>query len=76
MLWYFMFILLLLLEGQWWVLCKGCACRPGPFSKDSSCDEIIPLHSFFMYINVVCRSQAEYSYFSVNFRLEIFLNYF
>ena len=34
------------------------------------------LYSFFMYINVVCRSQAENSYFSVDFRLEIFLNYF
>ena len=31
MLWYFMFILLLLLESQWWGLCKGCACRPRPF---------------------------------------------
>ena len=36
------------------------------------------LHSFFFfffYKNVVFYSEAEYSYFSVEFRLKIFLNY-
>ena len=34
------------------------------------------IHSFFYFNkNVVFLSQAEYSYFSVDFRLKIFLNY-
>ena len=38
---------------------------------------IIRLHSFFLwsYKNVVFPAQAEYSYFSVDFRLKIFLYY-
>ena len=33
------------------------------------------LHSFFFYKNVVFPGQAEYSYFSADFRLKIFLHY-
>jgi len=33
------------------------------------------VHSFFLYKNVVFPTQAEYSYFSADFRLKIFLYY-
>ena len=33
------------------------------------------LHFFFFYKNVVFPAQAEYSYFSADFRLKIFLYY-
>ena len=33
------------------------------------------IHSFFIYKNVVFPAQAEYSYFSADFRLKIFLYY-
>ena len=33
------------------------------------------VHSFFFYKNVVFAAQAEYSYFSADFRLKIFLYY-
>ena len=33
------------------------------------------VHSFFFYKNVVFSAQAEYSYFSADFRLKIFLYY-
>ena len=33
------------------------------------------VHSFFFYKNVVFPAQAEYSYFSADFRLKIFLYY-
>ena len=33
------------------------------------------LHSFFFFKNVVFPAQAEYSYFSADFRLKIFLYY-
>ena len=32
-------------------------------------------HSFFFYKNIVFPAQAEYSYFSADFRLKIFLYY-
>ena len=35
----------------------------------------ILIHSFFFYKNVVFPAQAEYSYFSADFRLKIFLYY-
>ena len=34
-----------------------------------------PLYTLFFYENVVFPAQAEYSYFSADFRLKIFLNY-
>ena len=33
------------------------------------------IHSFFFYKNVVFPAQAEFSYFSADFRLKIFLYY-
>ena len=33
------------------------------------------IHSFFFYKNVVFSAQAEYSYFSADFRLKIVLYY-
>ena len=35
----------------------------------------VNVHSFFLYKNVVFPAQAEYSYFSADFRLKIFLYY-
>ena len=35
----------------------------------------LPLTLFFIYKNVVFPAQAEYSYFSADFRLKIFLYY-
>ena len=35
----------------------------------------VEIHSFFFYKNVVFPAQAEYSYFSADFRLKIFLYY-
>ena len=34
-----------------------------------------PVHSFFLYKNVVFPAQAEYPYFFADFRLKIFLYY-
>ena len=35
----------------------------------------LALYTFFLYKNVVFPAQAEYSYFSADFRLKIFLYY-
>ena len=43
-----------------------------PFEVESP-KKLATLHSFFIYKNVVFPAQAEYSYFSADFRLKIFL---
>ena len=45
------------------------------YRKYSLSHAIFTLHSFFFYKNVVFPTQAEYSYFSADFKLKIFLYY-
>ena len=47
-------------------------CKEIKFSKITIVNQLFQLHSFF-YKNVVFPAQAEYSYFSADFRLKIFL---
>ena len=52
-------------------LCKFCLKNTSQHKNNT----IYIIHSFFIYKNVVFPAQAEYSYFSADFRLKIFLYY-